>query len=282
VLPTHAAVTATAAAILMTGCGGAPTTSPPTVTGRPPAPPISTAEQPSAAVPAGPTSWTMPNLVGADLQEAQDAIQRLTDFAIPITYSDDETGDGAVAGPRPELEGVHADTRRRRDDQPEHAYRVRGRQARGRLLSGRGPTAHQGAALLAASAVLGEQPHRLRVNATRRCWLVLVAFSLSPLFGRALLRWMRRSPRCLEVLPPDSAELAGAATGDHGQPEQQVQSGSVDHASVRIAAASAAVGGSASVCCGEGAPASAASLTPRCRHRTVRSSEALRMKWTLP
>jgi hypothetical protein len=34
----------------------------------------------------------MPDLVGTGLQEAQDAIQGLTDFAIPITTSHDATG----------------------------------------------------------------------------------------------------------------------------------------------------------------------------------------------
>jgi hypothetical protein len=94
VLRTHAAVIATATAVLLTACGGATTPSPTTVTVQTPAPPTSTAEQPAAAVPAGPTSWTMPGMVRSNLQEAQDAIQRMTDFAIPITYSHDETGAG--------------------------------------------------------------------------------------------------------------------------------------------------------------------------------------------
>lgn len=36
----------------------------------------------------------MPDLVGANLQDAQDAIQSLTDFAIPVTTSTDATGAG--------------------------------------------------------------------------------------------------------------------------------------------------------------------------------------------
>jgi hypothetical protein len=37
-------------------------------------------------------SWTMPNLVGAGLQDAQDAIQELTGYGIAITTSHDATG----------------------------------------------------------------------------------------------------------------------------------------------------------------------------------------------
>jgi hypothetical protein len=37
-------------------------------------------------------TWTMPNLVGANLQDAQDAIQSLTDNAIFLTKSHDATG----------------------------------------------------------------------------------------------------------------------------------------------------------------------------------------------
>jgi hypothetical protein len=39
-------------------------------------------------------SWTMPNLVGANLQDAQNAIQALTDNAIFFTKSHDATGAG--------------------------------------------------------------------------------------------------------------------------------------------------------------------------------------------
>jgi beta-lactam-binding protein with PASTA domain len=42
------------------------------------------------------TSWTMPNLVGSGLQEAQDAIQRLTGYGILITTSHDATGAGRM------------------------------------------------------------------------------------------------------------------------------------------------------------------------------------------
>ncbi len=40
------------------------------------------------------TSWTMPNLVGHNLQDAQDAIQALTGDAIFLTKSHDATGAG--------------------------------------------------------------------------------------------------------------------------------------------------------------------------------------------
>lgn len=36
----------------------------------------------------------MPNLVGSNLQDAQDAVQKLTGFAIPVTRSRDATGAG--------------------------------------------------------------------------------------------------------------------------------------------------------------------------------------------
>ena len=64
----------------------------------PPSPPTSeVAPAPSAS--SVPTigavgTWTMPNLVGANLQEAQDAIQALTGNAIFFTKSHDATGAG--------------------------------------------------------------------------------------------------------------------------------------------------------------------------------------------
>lgn len=49
----------------------------------------------SAAPPAGGLgSWVMPNLVGSNLQDAQNAIQRLTENAIFVTTSHDATGAG--------------------------------------------------------------------------------------------------------------------------------------------------------------------------------------------
>lgn len=39
-------------------------------------------------------SWIMPDLVGSNLQSAQDQIQRLTHYGIAITFSHDATGGG--------------------------------------------------------------------------------------------------------------------------------------------------------------------------------------------
>ncbi len=40
------------------------------------------------------TTWTMPDLVGSQLQSAQDQIQSLTNFGIALTTSHDATGAG--------------------------------------------------------------------------------------------------------------------------------------------------------------------------------------------
>jgi hypothetical protein len=97
----HAALLALAAAAL-TACSSPPApaaptgptgpTGPTTVTYTAPVPMPATTT--SAAPPAGSpeTSWTMPNLVGAGLQDAQDSIQRLTNYGIAITTSHDATG----------------------------------------------------------------------------------------------------------------------------------------------------------------------------------------------
>ncbi len=68
----------------------------------PPSPPtseVTSAPPPAPSASSVPTvamvgSWTMPNLVGANLQEAQDAIQALTGNAIFFTKSHDATGAG--------------------------------------------------------------------------------------------------------------------------------------------------------------------------------------------
>lgn len=57
--------------------------------------PISPA--PTAAAPpvaAAPSSWVMPDLVGENLQDAQNAIQVLTDYQIFLTTSSDASGEG--------------------------------------------------------------------------------------------------------------------------------------------------------------------------------------------
>lgn len=50
----------------------------------------------SAAVttgdPTAPTSWAMPDLVGLDLQTAQDTVQQLSGYAIAVTTAKDATG----------------------------------------------------------------------------------------------------------------------------------------------------------------------------------------------
>ncbi len=100
------ALAAVLVAVACTAACGAPAAPPPAapppavpVTPAPvtPAPvtPAPAAPDPAAgAVPAGGGSWTMPDLVGAGLQDAQDAVQALTDFAIPVTTSTDATGQG--------------------------------------------------------------------------------------------------------------------------------------------------------------------------------------------
>jgi beta-lactam-binding protein with PASTA domain len=91
-----------AAALLLSGCAGTPALVPP----PPPPPPPPTAvtiptpttvpePEPTVVVSTHePKSWVMPDLVGANLQEAQNAIQALTGYEIPITTSHDESGKG--------------------------------------------------------------------------------------------------------------------------------------------------------------------------------------------
>ena len=87
--------------LLVAGCADEPPAPPPAP--APPSTPSFTVPPPvtvTAATPTvvvateGPRRWTMPNLVGKNLQEAQDAIQELTAFEIPITTSHDATGAG--------------------------------------------------------------------------------------------------------------------------------------------------------------------------------------------
>ena len=49
-----------------------------------------------APVAAADATWTMPNLIGTDLQGAQDAIQSLTDGAVWFSSSTDLTGKGRL------------------------------------------------------------------------------------------------------------------------------------------------------------------------------------------
>ncbi|MDA4109724.1 hypothetical protein MHOL44478_21055 [Mycobacterium holsaticum DSM 44478] len=94
--------------ILVTGCSSTPATPAETVTvttERPvaTAPATTIAPAPSsAATPGAPVataapagqSWTMPNLIGRNLQDAQDAIQALTNDEIFYSGSTDLTGEG--------------------------------------------------------------------------------------------------------------------------------------------------------------------------------------------
>lgn len=87
---------------LTSGCGApAPATTAPAgpVPGAVPSVPeplTTTAPPTTAPAAAAATSWLMPDLVGATLQDAQDAVQELTGFGIPVTTSTDATGAGRM------------------------------------------------------------------------------------------------------------------------------------------------------------------------------------------
>jgi hypothetical protein len=83
-----------ALAAVTTGCAGSDAPAEParTVTVTAPAPPPGAT--PSFPRDSGGTSWTMPDLVGSNLQDAQNAVQDLTDFEIAVTTSHDSTGAG--------------------------------------------------------------------------------------------------------------------------------------------------------------------------------------------
>ena len=98
------AAVAVSLALLNAGCGG---TSPPgSESGAGPDPgaqptqtvPTTTEPSPTSPSPgteaAAPASWMMPDLVGKDLQAAQDAIQALTGNPLFVTSSSDATGQG--------------------------------------------------------------------------------------------------------------------------------------------------------------------------------------------
>ena len=107
---THITVIASAA-LLLTACGASDTAAPVTVTAAPstvtvnqsastaaptpaqspvPAAPVT----PAPAVAAGP--WVMPNVVGQDLQAAQNTIQALTDYKVFFSGSKDLSGQGRM------------------------------------------------------------------------------------------------------------------------------------------------------------------------------------------
>ncbi len=76
------ALAAGASVVLLAGCGGGTDSAPTTVT--------ETVTQTSAA----PQSWVMPDLIGQNLQDAQDAIQALTGNGVFFSGSTDLTGQG--------------------------------------------------------------------------------------------------------------------------------------------------------------------------------------------
>ena len=95
-------VLATLAAVgSLAACGSTTPPTPPPVTVTVQAPPAPT---PATSPPAtlrnesvssrrsSATTWKMPNLVGSNLQDAQNAIQSLTGFEIAVTTSHDQTG----------------------------------------------------------------------------------------------------------------------------------------------------------------------------------------------
>lgn len=91
------------ATVVLAGCGSEKTDSAPstvtvreTVTSAAAVPSESAGASASAVVPtAAPTrSWTMPDLIGGNLQAAQDAIQALTNDEVFFTGSTDLTGRG--------------------------------------------------------------------------------------------------------------------------------------------------------------------------------------------
>jgi hypothetical protein len=92
-----------ATTMIASACGSSNTAAPSTVTVHQSTvtvhePTSAVASAPSAAQPAPVTpaaqSWTMPNLVGRNLQDAQDAIQALTDDNVFFSGSTDLTGQG--------------------------------------------------------------------------------------------------------------------------------------------------------------------------------------------
>lgn len=90
------------ATLALAACGGSEPPAAETVTvtsiSTAPSPAATAAPAPVAPAPEAPpaalSSWTMPNLIGRDLQAAQDAIQALTNFEITFSTSTDLTGDG--------------------------------------------------------------------------------------------------------------------------------------------------------------------------------------------
>lgn len=91
---TRVLVTVTVLTLLVMGLGacGSSTIQRTVSPFTPASPPPATAPATGATKPA--TGWMMPDLVGSQLQNAQDRIQSLTNFGIAITTSHDATGAG--------------------------------------------------------------------------------------------------------------------------------------------------------------------------------------------
>jgi hypothetical protein len=86
-----AGILATLTACGGTGPAGSSSAAPVTASTTPSLVPTAASATAAAATP---TSWVMPNLVGTNLQSAQDAIQSLTSYGIAVTTSHDVTGAG--------------------------------------------------------------------------------------------------------------------------------------------------------------------------------------------
>lgn len=72
------------------------TTTAPTPTAAPTTAPPPSSDAPPPASAAAAQSWVMPDLVGANLQVAQDTIQTLTNFQVVYSSSYDATGAGRM------------------------------------------------------------------------------------------------------------------------------------------------------------------------------------------
>jgi hypothetical protein len=81
-IPIRLAACVVGAAMLLAGCQNGVLTNPPDTSG----------DATTTSATRAPSHWTMPNLVGTNLQAAQDAIQKLTGDPVFLTASHDATG----------------------------------------------------------------------------------------------------------------------------------------------------------------------------------------------
>lgn len=86
------------AAVALAGCSttDAATTQPTVVTVTVPAPAPAPESRAAATAATSPvvSEWTMPDVVGMNLQAAQDRLQSVTDYGVPISTSTDGSGQG--------------------------------------------------------------------------------------------------------------------------------------------------------------------------------------------